>query len=740
MTARETNLVNAFETTLAAQLASGGTTMNLTDDPGIDSPVYLVIDPDNDSNREVILWSSGTNHAAATVTRDIDSKHGTDPTHAAGTQVRLAVVKQHIEEAHDAIQQGFVLEDGDGTEVTIAPIVSSGVYTQREVKFIDTGGLDINWTDTDVGSDTDPYDLTFTLDLNGLTAAAVDIAADSVAIIDANDSNLTRKESLADVIAAIDGTGLTASSGVLSVDASQAITALTGGDLTIYDDANNADVSLALGTSATESLTIQVLNGASNKTAEEVHFSTATASGTADHGKMVFDIDGTDILTIDDGGLDIASGKTFSINGTDLPTTAFTAGNLIDFDGTDIDVDLSEAAEEAIANGDYIIFLDGGATGAAKKENIADIATLFAGTGLTASSSVIAVDASQAITALTGGDLTIFDDANNADVSLKMGTSATEALSIEVLNGSGNKTAEEIKIQTSTASGTANHGKISVYIDDVEILDIDDGGIDLASGMSFAINGTDLPTAALTAGNLIDLDGTDIDVDLSEAAEAAIADGDYILFLDGGATGTQSKEALADLATLFAGGGLTAASSVISNDVIGKQSMWVPAAAMSPTASAGCAAITSVESTAGRPDIKVLDFDASSDENAQFSIAFPSYWNEGTITYQVYWTTAATDTDGVAWSLAGVCVSDNDTIDVAFGTAVVVTDDALGAAEDLCVTAESGAVTIAGSPAAGDLAYFNIERDVSDGNDDMAEDARLIGIKIFYTIDDVHEA
>ena len=107
MTARETNLVNAFETTLAAQLASGGTTMNLTDDPGIDSPVYLVIDPDNDSNREVILWSSGTNHAAATVTRDIDSKHGTDPTHAAGTQVRLAVVKQHIEEAHDAIQQGF---------------------------------------------------------------------------------------------------------------------------------------------------------------------------------------------------------------------------------------------------------------------------------------------------------------------------------------------------------------------------------------------------------------------------------------------------------------------------------------------------------------------------------------------------------------------------------------------------------------------------------------------------------
>ena len=98
------------------------------------------------------------------------------------------------------------------------------------------------------------------------------------------------------------------------------------------------------------------------------------------------------------------------------------------------------------------------------------------------------------LTALTGGDLTIYEDANNADVSLKMGTSATEALSIEVLNGGSNKTAEEIKIKTSTASATANHGKISIYIDDAEIMDIDDGGIDMASGKTVAIDGTDLPT------------------------------------------------------------------------------------------------------------------------------------------------------------------------------------------------------------------------------------------------------
>ena len=48
----------------------------------------------------------------------------------------------------------FFLEDGDGTEVTI--------NHNKEIKFIEGGGIDINWTDVSPGSDSDPYDLTFT--------------------------------------------------------------------------------------------------------------------------------------------------------------------------------------------------------------------------------------------------------------------------------------------------------------------------------------------------------------------------------------------------------------------------------------------------------------------------------------------------------------------------------------------------------------------------------------------------
>tara|TARA_R110002020_G_scaffold117591_5_gene268914 strand:- start:864 stop:3035 length:2172 start_codon:yes stop_codon:yes gene_type:complete len=55
------------------------------------------------------------------------------------------------------------------------------------------------------------------LDLNELTAAAVDVANDSIAIVDANDSNGSKKEAIADLITAVAGDGLSAGSGVLAV-------------------------------------------------------------------------------------------------------------------------------------------------------------------------------------------------------------------------------------------------------------------------------------------------------------------------------------------------------------------------------------------------------------------------------------------------------------------------------------------------------------------------------------------
>ena len=75
-------------------------------------------------------------------------------------------------------------------------------------------------------------------DLNTLAAGAVDVAADSIAFVDANDSNASKKESIADLATAMGGTGLSGSSGTLNVDATQTgITAIgpTTGTLTVQD-------------------------------------------------------------------------------------------------------------------------------------------------------------------------------------------------------------------------------------------------------------------------------------------------------------------------------------------------------------------------------------------------------------------------------------------------------------------------------------------------------------------------
>jgi len=167
--------------------------------------------------------------------------------------------------------------------------------------------------------------------------------------------------------------------------------------------------------------------------------------------------------------------------------------------------------------------------------------------------------------------------------------------------------------------------------------------------------------------------------------------------------------------------------------IAGKETMWVPALAMYPTTTNGCAAVAQVEGTAQRPEIKACDFDASSDEFAQFAVCFPKSWNEGTVTFQSFWSVTGTNTGTVCFQLAGGSIANDAAIDTAYGTAVANTAlAASGTASDLMVNAESGAVTIANA-AADTWTSFQINRDVS--ADDQTADARLLGIKLFFTTD-----
>ena len=73
-------------------------------------------------------------------------------------------------------------------------------------------------------------------DLNSLSGGTLDVAADSIGFIDANDSNNSKKDSIVNLVAAIAGANITATAGVLSVAAPTAYT--------------NSDVDTHLNTSA----------------------------------------------------------------------------------------------------------------------------------------------------------------------------------------------------------------------------------------------------------------------------------------------------------------------------------------------------------------------------------------------------------------------------------------------------------------------------------------------------------
>jgi len=175
----------------------------------------------------------------------------------------------------------------------------------------------------------------------------------------------------------------------------------------------------------------------------------------------------------------------------------------------------------------------------------------------------------------------------------------------------------------------------------------------------------------------------------------------------------------------------------VAAKVAGLETIYVPATAMYPNTTSGCADLAQVELSNG-PELKCLDFDPSSDENAQFTVCFPKSWNEGTITFQAFWTVTGTDNGTVAWGLSGVSVADDASINASFGTNVVATAKAFsGTSNDMTVSAVSGPVTVA-SAAVDTQTYFQIMRDVS--ADSQAGDARLLGIKLFFTTDAKNDA
>jgi hypothetical protein len=185
-----------------------------------------------------------------------------------------------------------------------------------------------------------------------------------------------------------------------------------------------------------------------------------------------------------------------------------------------------------------------------------------------------------------------------------------------------------------------------------------------------------------------------------------------------------------------AAGVATLEGSVIKT--AGTETIWLPAGAMKPRSSSGCGTST-YDSGSNDVTLATLDFDTSTQEYAHtLPMGMPKSWNEGTVTAVFYWTnTGGASTETVRWSIAGLAFSDDDPLNATFGTAVTV-DDTWLAQNDLHISAATAAVTLAGTPAENDLVMFEITRVTA--SDNMAGDAKLIGVKLLITTNAANDA
>jgi hypothetical protein len=172
--------------------------------------------------------------------------------------------------------------------------------------------------------------------------------------------------------------------------------------------------------------------------------------------------------------------------------------------------------------------------------------------------------------------------------------------------------------------------------------------------------------------------------------------------------------------------------SAVNLGSVGTHEVYIPAGAMYGTTTDG-AAYASRELATNDIMVSSFNFDTTTAEKAQFNWATPANWDAGTIRFKLYWTTTGgSSAQTIDFDLAGVAFANDDAMDTAVGTSANCSDTWI-ADDDLHVTSYSSAITIAGSPVAGELVVFQLSRDVA--TDTLGVDAEVLGVLIEYSTD-----
>ncbi len=396
-----------------------------------------------------------------------------------------------------------------------------------------------------------------TVKLDGVADAAADVAADSFYFLDGD--GLMKREAMADYAASIAGNGLAVSSGVLAVGvddtgieinsdalrlkdsgvvtAKIADDAVTPAKMSLFDDSLAATDTHILIADGTDYSSFAMSGDATLSNAGVLTIAADAVHGTmlntdaADGTTMELSSDSLSVLKVPNAlsqGDGIAA---FSYDGSGALTVALSASvggaGLAYASGVlSLDIDELTAGSSLHQTEDHFAFSDNGTE---KKISFSDL------------EDAIFANVSGDATVAAGGALTIADSAvETAMIADDAVTSAKIATGAVVADGIAADAVEAGALNDDVISGQTELAQGDMAVAD-EIM-ISDGGLLKKIGVNnfFRDGGKMVPEAAI-----------------------AVAD-DYLLFLDGGDGGDQSKESVADFVAAIAGSGIDASNGVLS--------------------------------------------------------------------------------------------------------------------------------------------------------------------------------
>ena len=206
------------------------------------------------------------------------------------------------------------------------------------------------------------------------------------------------------------------------------------------------------------------------------------------------------------------------------------------------------------------------------------------------------------------GDITDYQPTNDANPQVRLGATDAEEFHIQAMFDSGAQTLDYALYQTDAASATANKGLHRFNVDGTDIVDIDDGGVNLKSGFDYSINATSVLNATTLGSGVLNSDLTKVGTIATgvwEATDVGVLHGGtgrstggvaYGVIVAGTtATGTQQNTATAGTAgEVLISNGASAIPSWQSGSGLGS---WVPLGTSTASTSSSIEFTSDIDST-----------------------------------------------------------------------------------------------------------------------------------------------